>query len=92
MRRVCFALVCLALLVFFAGCATLGRWEKVEIGMTPTEVKDVMGRPTSLEVSQSTQGLTGSWAYINCYGDRRYEVIFDKGKVVEKHAASCKTW
>ena len=92
MRRVCLGLACVALLAFVAGCVSMSRWEKVEVGMTPQQVKDVMGRPTSLEVGETAEGLGGSWVYTNCVGDRRYEVIFDKGKVAEKHAASCSPW
>jgi outer membrane protein assembly factor BamE (lipoprotein component of BamABCDE complex) len=92
MRRVSFVMAGAAVLVLVVGCATMKRWERVEVGMTPAEVKAVMGSPQTLDAGDTGHGLTGQWSYKNGCHTRRYQVIFDKGKVVEKHAVSKSPW
>jgi len=86
--------VCLAALVMVSlfGCANLRRWEMVEIGMTPEQVKAIMGTPQEMDAGDQGQGLEGAWMYTNIWGTSYYEIIFEKGKVAEKHARTIRSW
>ena len=89
------SLVCLAvglLAVSLFGCATLSRWERVEIGMTPDQVEAILGVPHELDAGDLGEGLQGSWMYRNLWGTSHYEIVFDKGKVAEKHVRTVRTW
>jgi len=82
------ALVALCL----AGCASLRRWEKVDVGMSPAEVKSILGVPTELDAGDEGEGLAGAWMYRNLWGTSHYEIVFEKGKVAEKHVRTIRSW
>lgn len=92
MRRARVLLVGLAIVALAAGCANLRSWERVQVGMEPARVKAIMGPPRGLDAGDDGQGLKGVWTYTNILGNRRYEIIFDKGKVVEKHVLCRRLW
>jgi hypothetical protein len=81
-----------AVALLASGCATLHRWEAVQVGMEPDQVKALLGAPRQLDAGDQGQGLQGSWVYVNLIGTRRFEIIFDKGKVAEKHVRSLRAW
>jgi hypothetical protein len=85
------AVLMLAVL-FLGGCANLRRWEKVQVGMSPAQVKSILGVPRELDAGDEGEGLAGSWMYENLWGTANYEIIFDKGKVAEKHARTIRSW
>ena len=92
MQRLRIYLVSVLVVVCLAGCANLRRWERVDVGMGPDEVKWLMGVPRELDAGDEGQGLQGCWVYENLWGTSRYEIIFDKGKVAEKHVRTISPW
>ena len=93
MRRMQVGLVLVLALVFVAGCSvTMKRWERVGVGMEPPQVKELLGRPAAVDAGDSGTGLRGVWTYYDSTRETRYEIVFDKGKVVEKHAMTCRSW
>jgi len=88
MQRLRVYLTLALVILCLAGCANLRRWERIEVGMAPHDVKLYMGLPRELDAGDEGEGLQGSWTYTNIWGTSRYEIIFDKGKVAEKHIRS----
>jgi len=82
-----------ALVAFcLAGCANMRRWETVEVGMSPAQVKSILGIPRELDAGDEGEGLAGAWMYRNLWGTAHYEIIFEKGKVAEKHVRTIRSW
>lgn len=90
-RGIALALAVMGLTVL-AGCASTGRWERVEVGMEADQVRDLMGTPCALDAGDDGRGLQGIWEYRNFCNTRRFEIIFRDGKVAEKHIESCTPW
>ncbi len=93
-RMIAAVLVCSVLAGVLAGCGgggglTKENYDKVTNGMSPDEVKGILGEPTEKQsVSGALGGLTGDvsqWVYKE--GDDKVITIqFKDGKVVSKVA------
>jgi hypothetical protein len=86
----CLALT-LLVAISFAGCAsddrlTLDNYDRVVTGMTPAEVRDILGQPDDDEgggisvVGVDLSGRVMVWEE----GERLIEVTFAQGEVVQK--------
>lgn len=81
-------LCCLLLALAVVGCATPYRkTPKLRLGMTPEEVHDVMGKPTTIRASKVYEDgqTTEVWEYLSgiSLNPKNYWVHYENGKVVQ---------
>ena len=83
------------LAVALSGCGGNSKakaWRSVHLGMSKSDVRSLLGKPTSFQSFSSSQaGITNTcWyyaaGYVGNYELDRYRVCFANGKVDEKHA------
>lgn len=75
--------------LFLAGCATPAKHIKdVRLGMTPDEVRDVMGEPYTIRASKLYESgeWTEVWEYLPpalTFNPKTFWIHFENGKVVQ---------
>lgn len=75
-------------LIVAAGCASPYRkTPKLQLGMTPDDVRDVMGKPTTIRAAKVYEDgqTTEVWEYLAgvSINPKNYWIHFENGKVVQ---------
>lgn len=84
MKRFLTPLLLGLVLVFLSGCSriTSANFEKIKVGMSPAEVKAILGEPTSMQSQRALSLSSATYTYKK--GDSQITVSFLNDKVIAK--------